>query len=775
MERTTLYKGLFVLFIFIGVLFAYQKSYDNQFHFDDSHTIVENAWIQDLSNIPDFFTKGAETFSNLPANQVYRPIVTTSVAIDYALAQKFYGNGFDTHTYHYSMMFFFFGLLILMYFFQIKLFQQIQNHDYVWFAAMAGTAIFAFHTVVAETMNYIISRSDLISTFFVMLAFVLFQYFPKHRKYGFFLIPFLLALLTKNSAAMFIPMLMIYYYLFEYRGLPDREKKSIRNSLLMQAITLVIVMIAGTYFTLAMQGEQFSPSNFSRWSYLITMPIVSAHYFVSFFIPYHLSADTDWTVLQSIFDLRFFAGITFVIFLLFIAWKWHSKVHFKIFSFSILWFFVVLAPTSSLVPLAEVLNDHRMFFPFVGLSFSFGYALLWFYKKYENRIQKPFVLKISLLFFLIVIYVSHIYGVRQRTEVWDNAHSLWKDVTIKSPNNGRGLMNFGLELMREGRYDQAMHYYRKAYAISPNYSYLNTNMAICFASQNRLDSAEFYYKRAVTFGSYSHLTHFYFARFLHQFGRYNEAQTELSRSLRISQYYLPAVYLQLQIYTDLENWEMLSSYLQKLSNVFPKDETLGYYKKISVDRISKIEVVLQQVKQNPSSDNYLNLSLLYYNIQNYEACIEASKKAIEIDPNDSKAYNNVCAAFNVIGNYDEAIHWGEKAIQIDPSNQKAKNNLALSKYRKQLLTQLIQLKEVNPLIDLSLTFYNQEMYSYCIMACEKALKQNPQSALAYNNICSAYIKLGKFEKAVEAGEKAVKIQPDYQLAHNNLALAKSYL
>ena len=43
-------------------------------------------------------------------------------------------------------------------------------------------------------------------------------------------------------------------------------------------------------------------------------------------------------------------------------------------AFGILWFFLALLPTSSIVPLAEVLNDHRMYFPFVGLTLAATYG-----------------------------------------------------------------------------------------------------------------------------------------------------------------------------------------------------------------------------------------------------------------------------------------------------------------------------------------------------------------------------------------------------------------
>ena len=68
--------------LLLGALVAaYANHFHNSFHFDDAHTIVNNAAIRELRNIPLFF-RGATTFSSLPSNQSYRPLVSMLLAID---------------------------------------------------------------------------------------------------------------------------------------------------------------------------------------------------------------------------------------------------------------------------------------------------------------------------------------------------------------------------------------------------------------------------------------------------------------------------------------------------------------------------------------------------------------------------------------------------------------------------------------------------------------------------------------------------------------------
>src|SRR2546423_1301709 len=80
------------------VTLAYGNHFGNSFHFDDSHTVVDNAYIRDLSNLPLFFTN-TDTFSNLPANRSWRPLVTASLAIDYWLASGLHAKYFQASTF----------------------------------------------------------------------------------------------------------------------------------------------------------------------------------------------------------------------------------------------------------------------------------------------------------------------------------------------------------------------------------------------------------------------------------------------------------------------------------------------------------------------------------------------------------------------------------------------------------------------------------------------------------------------------------------------------
>ena len=98
--------------IFVTTL-IYLNHFDNSFHFD-SHIILENPYVKNLKNLPDFFVDGS-TSSSLPQNQTYRPIVTSSTAIGYWFSGKY-----KPLFFHLDNFIFFLLQGILMFLFFLK-------------------------------------------------------------------------------------------------------------------------------------------------------------------------------------------------------------------------------------------------------------------------------------------------------------------------------------------------------------------------------------------------------------------------------------------------------------------------------------------------------------------------------------------------------------------------------------------------------------------------------------------------------------------------------
>src|SRR5688572_6222437 len=151
----------------IAVVVSYSNHFRNEFHFDDTHTIQNNLFIRDLANIPRFF-RTPETFSSLPSNQSYRPLLTTTLAVDYRVG------GLSPVMFHVTS----FTLFLVQCVAMLVLFRRVMDmsrpHPVNRWLALFAAAWYALHTAIAETVNYIIARGDIMSALFTVLAVVMY-------------------------------------------------------------------------------------------------------------------------------------------------------------------------------------------------------------------------------------------------------------------------------------------------------------------------------------------------------------------------------------------------------------------------------------------------------------------------------------------------------------------------------------------------------------------------------------------------------------------------
>jgi tetratricopeptide (TPR) repeat protein len=98
---------------------------------------------------------------------------------------------------------------------------------------------------------------------------------------------------------------------------------------------------------------------------------------------------------------------------------------------------------------------------------------------------------------------------------------------------------------------------------------------------------------------------------------------------------------------------------------------------------SDLQTAIEAAARQQTPENYLALSLKYYEAKQFEKCIEAAREALKLRPDYALAYNNMCAAYNNLGKYDEGIKACREAIKLDPEFNLAKNNLNWALSQKQ--------------------------------------------------------------------------------------------
>lgn len=659
---------LVAIVAFAMLIFAYSNHWNNSFHFDDSHTVENNLYVRHIQNIPLFF-KDCTTFSSIPSHGSYRPLVTTTLAIDYKLGETFSGKGYTPFWFHLSTFIFFLLQAILMWFFFKKILDKVSPESPNNFISLFAVAWYSLNPVMAETINYVISRSDSISTFFVVLAFVVYQYSSKSRKYYLYLIPILIGGLAKPTAIMFAPMLMVYHLLFEQEQSLLAFGKWKWDSLLKVALPAMAVFVFVYFLIKKMEEGMFEPGGSSLFEYVITQPYVYLHYISMFLLPLQLSADTDWGTFKSLSDFGAIIGFVFLILLIATVFITSKNKKQRPIAFGILWFLFALVPTT-FVPLAEVMNDHRQFFPHLGTALALTWAAYLLLQNILKRIPAAAVFVVCFLF-----CTAYAYGTFERNKVWLNEETLWKDVSEKSPLNGRGLMNYGLALMGRGDYVGAENYFQRGLERWPYYSYLYINMAIVKEVTGKQNEAEYYYLKGLEYGKSYPNNYYFYGKYLYKQGKKEEAIGYLQQCLKMSSAQVDARYLLMDALYETKRLEELKILCNETLDILPSDAKAKAFLELAATGKSKAEIEETALALAPTADGYLNLSLSYYQAGNYEKCIEAAQKALSIKPNYAEAWNNICSANNALGRFKEGAAACEEALKITPGYALAKNNL----------------------------------------------------------------------------------------------------
>lgn len=635
--KTLKIAGLILVLILTSLV--YSNHFDNPFFFDDSHTIQSNQAITSLDEWIGFFTD-ASTFSSLPANRSYRPMITLMNAIDYKLA-----GGLNPSYFHYHIFFWylvtivlFFGLIHSLY---TKSAQNQVSEFNILLVSLLTTLFFALHTINAETVNYICARSDSFSTLCVIVSLLLFIN-SKTRKYHLYILSMVIGIWTKQTALMFVPILFVYIILFEEKIQINDLKNWFIKIFKVMAIPTILGGGLFLFNQLYLTPSSTVSTNFqvTKFEYISTQFYVMVHYLGNFILPTSLSADPDLEIIKPFYDKRILLGVLVALIMLVIAFKTSRNKKTLPIAFGILWFFIASLPTS-LVPLYQIANDHRMFFPFIGIFIAIGWAVF----LYVNSATRKGI-KYGSLALVLVLTLSYSFGTYQRNKVWKNAETLWKDVTVKSPNNGRGLMNYGLSQMTLGNYTIAEKYFLDAQKIQPNYYILEINLGILYGALKNNQKAEAHFLKAISLNSSAPSPEYYYARFLNENGQGRSAIKYLHKALQKSSSHIPS--------------QML---LNTISVKEPSLET----------QIENLNIKIKSEKTNP--DLYIELSEKLYLNNQYEKAIDVCIQLLKFAPNNKLAYNNMCASYNQLKEWDLAKTACQNALTIDPNFQIAKNNL----------------------------------------------------------------------------------------------------
>lgn len=532
-------RGLAVLAVALCVAaaaLAYGNSLSNDFALDDSHTIESNAWVRSLANVPRYFAD-ASTFSTLRTNVDYRPLLQTTYAVDYALA------GYDVRTWRATNLLLHVVTALAVFFLGRRLFGSRAAVPVPGVppaagdvAALFAALLFAAHPIGSGCVNYISARSSGLVAALVLPAVVLYLRAladpPARGAWLGALVLLALGILTKIEAVSLVPVLFLTDVLLD-PAKQDRPllRRALDGALWRRLWPFVVVALALGVLWWSRTGLADSSTRagagVTPGVYLLTQLRAWWYYVGLLGAPLDLVADDPtYPLSHSILEPRVLLALGAWIAVVVLALAAARRVPAA--TFLVLAFFVWLAPHSSVVPLAEPVNEHRPYLPLTGVVLLASVALaavVW-------RVAARPKLVIALL--LAILLVPLVLLTRARNLDWRNAETLWADTARKAPASPRAQMNYGLALMRRGAYAEAEARFREAARLAPGYALAQTNLGIVLAAQGRDDDARHAFDAAVAIAPSSDAPYYWRGRFRAQRGESDAAIADFEQAARFS-------------------------------------------------------------------------------------------------------------------------------------------------------------------------------------------------------------------------------------------------
>ena len=141
------------------------------------------------------------------------------------------------------------------------------------------------------------------------------------------------------------------------------------------------------------------------------------------------------------------------------------------------WFFVILAPTSSVAPVVtQTVAEHRMYLPLIAVAALVFGAL----RKYAPRLLPAVAVVVVVLLGAATIARNHVYR---------SAEFVWRDVTEKNPSSARAWANLGVALQQDGRDAEAANCYERAVTLNPNHAFAHANWGMILTRQGKMAEA----------------------------------------------------------------------------------------------------------------------------------------------------------------------------------------------------------------------------------------------------------------------------------------------
>ena len=424
---------LFFLIILSAIVFLlYAKSTNFDFVNLDEDTLISNniTHLSSLKNIPNFFLTSCYFKKT---SYYYRPVLTVSFSIETALF------GFNKKVYHFTNIILFILSLYLMYVFSLKLNLSDTVSKFI-------ILLFAVHPVFTSLPVWVPARNDTLLIIFILLSFINFiNYIQLNKKVHLicFVLFFVLALFTKETAILLFILYPLFLYCFKY-GIIKKQNLYI----LLNLFIIVIVY----YFLRNCSVAKINITNYfaNALQYLSNSDFGLFNYLFFFFVPAKVPAmliNETFPYKSSIVSLFFI--------LIFIVFYYKNAKYRKPLLFAGIWFLVFLVPT--FFQKEYIFLTHRLFVPSVGLLIFLSIVV-------EELTYDFYILKIVMFALFCGLFGCFFYLSSVFQNTYSNKQTFWQQAYTDAPNYHFVPYNLALIYLQQGNNRKYEEFMLKAYS-----------------------------------------------------------------------------------------------------------------------------------------------------------------------------------------------------------------------------------------------------------------------------------------------------------------------
>ena len=444
----------------VGAIFCYWRAVRCDFVFDDQSSVVQDPAARSLAVsshalVPSLLSAGhspaattvAENHGRIRRSaglEGGRGFVAWTLAINHAIG------GLHPFGYHVANLVFHLLAALLVFFFTLVLLRRAGVlHPDGGAAVVAG--IFVLHPLNSQAVNYVTQRAEVIASAAYLGALLLvLRASSARRVQAAVLLLLALAVFALGLGTKVIVVTMPVAYLLVVLVVPDRRPGVLRpgwpRHMLLVAPFLFLAAWKARALLASVKGHSdagfdVDVAGLNAWTYFMTEWKVVLIYLRLLFWPSGQNLDWRYPVATGLDAGVVAAGLALLAAVgLAVGLVWRARrlagtraVAARVVAFGIFWYLILLAPTSSVVPLADLLVEHRPYLASVG-PFIAVVALAEHFLARGMRAVFPAVV-VAWAVLGVVLY--------RRNAAWENPRALWQDVVAKQPANGRAHTTLG--------------------------------------------------------------------------------------------------------------------------------------------------------------------------------------------------------------------------------------------------------------------------------------------------------------------------------------------